>query len=131
MPTSFINFFSSLSFGGIVGGLVSGILFLNYPQFFGLYLSFENMMLFGGILGASIHRLFYAVIIKGILHPIGKTIIYYEKLGELQIQLSNDLMDEHTYKLIKNKLDEEYFLGTAAINQTVSENHSPKLLEEK
>jgi len=105
-----LTFLRSLSFGGLVGGAVSGLLYLLFPNFFSQYISLYRMVLFGALFGACIHRVFDAIVLKGILYPIGKTLGYYKKIVELQVQVSQGWISiEHASRL-KEYMDEEYFL---------------------
>jgi hypothetical protein len=114
-----IKFLRSLSFGGIVGSGIAGILYLRFPQFFGSVITLQDILIFGGALGASIHRGIDAIVVGGILHPLGKTMNYYGKLVQLEVQRRKGMMDHKTYRRIKAKLDDAYFL---------EENKSAKLL---
>ena len=110
MRVPLIKFLRSLSFGGFVGSGIAGILYLRFPQIFGTAITLNDMLIFGGALGASIHRGIDSIVVGGILHPLGKTMNYYGKLVQMEIQRRKGMMDHKTYRRIKAKLDDAYFL---------------------
>lgn len=106
----FLTFLRSLTFGGVIGIGVFGFLFLAYPAFYSQYIRFEYMVTFGGALGAACHRGIDAILVKGILYPLGRKAEYYETLWELEQQRKRG-MDEETYLHIRRSLAEQYFLN--------------------
>lgn len=108
---NYLDFFRSLSFGGLVGAGIAGIIYLKIP-FLQTLTSLPAFMTYGGIAGAGAQRAIEAVI-NFIVAPIGRFIAYYEKLIELNFLLQWKKISEEEYKTINKKLTETRFLGSA------------------
>jgi hypothetical protein len=113
MPLSVSSFLRSLSFGGLMGICLIGLFYVYNPNFCERYFSFNSALIFGGVLGSASHRLVDALVIQGILGPVGKFLTYYKKLCELEIQRRNNLLEDSSYKRLKAGIDEAYFLGSS------------------
>ena len=101
----------SLGFGGLLGALVTYVLCLRFPQLIAAGFTIKSVVVFGSALGLATHRLIDKLVIKSLLNPTYKFVSYYAKLAQLEIQHTKGYIDDVNYKLIKNNLDYQYFLG--------------------
>lgn len=106
---NYLDFFRSLSFGGLLGAGVAGIIYLKFPYFHSV-VGLKSFMLYGGLVGAGAQRGIEAFI-NALISPIGQFIIYYEKLIELELLLSSEKVSIEQYRTINEKLTEVRFLG--------------------
>jgi hypothetical protein len=106
---NFFEFFRSLSFGGLAGMGIAGIIYLNFPYLQTLT-NLESFMMYGALIGGISHRAF-AKVCEIILHPIGRFLTYYEQRIELQFLLKHGNLTAEKYKEITDKLTEQRFLG--------------------
>ena len=105
------SFLRSLSFGGLLGCGVAYLIFLSYPHLFVGRVRLEEIVVFGGLLGACLHRIIDWCLVKPFLFPFGRFIEYYGTLMQLKLQNKAQLIDDDSYKKIKYQLDLAYFLG--------------------
>jgi hypothetical protein len=105
------NFLRSLSFGGLLGGGLAYLLFLSHPQLFAERATLEAVVIFGSVLGAALHRVIDACLIKTFLLPFGRFINHYGTLVHLTIRKRAGLMEDDEYRHIMTDLDRKYFLG--------------------
>jgi hypothetical protein len=110
---NYLDFFRSLSFGGLVGGGIAGIVYLRYPHLFKDIAGLKSFMLYGALAGASTQRTIEAAI-NLILFPLGRFIAFYESLVELEFLRFLGKVSEEQYKSIGEKLTEERFLGKSS-----------------
>lgn len=102
------EYLRSLSFGSLIGGGVAGLLFSKWPQLFPAGTDLEGALLAGSVIGTLTHRLIDTVVLKGLLHPLIRFVVYYRKLGELF--LLRQVIDERTRKTLIDELTVEHFL---------------------
>ena len=107
---NYLDFFRSLSFGGLVGAGIAGIFYLKFPYLQTLT-SLPVFMTYGGVAGAGAQRAVEAVV-NFILSPIGRFISFYEQLFELDFLLWWKKVDDEEYKTLNKKLIETRFLGS-------------------
>jgi hypothetical protein len=106
---NFLDYFRSLSFGGLLGALIVGLVYLKFP-YFQAFTGLKGAMFFGGVIGAGTQRAIQAVI-TFIIYPIGRFITYYEQLIELGALHAWGKISDDEYKTISSKLTESRFLG--------------------
>ena len=110
MNLSFLNFFRALSFGGLLGCGLAGLIYMSYPNLFVNVIGIKTFVAFGGFLGAGFQQLIETTV-KFVLRPLSDLIIYYEKLVELSILKSTGRISQGQYQAISYKLTEQRFLG--------------------
>lgn len=110
MHINLIRFLRSLSFGGSIGSGLILVLYKIYPQLFVAPLGLEYMFIFGGVLGASAHRVFDSLIVKGLLYPVDRFVTFYSRLAQLEMLARRDLIDDKTHSRIREELTVAYFL---------------------
>lgn len=103
------EYFRSLSFGGLAGGAVAGLLFLKLPQLFPAGTDLQTAILLGSVVGTVAHRFIEVVVVKSLLHPLAGFIVYYRKLVELAFL--KRLISEQTRKALIEEITVEHFLG--------------------
>jgi hypothetical protein len=106
---NYLEFFRSLTFGGLVGAGIAGIIFLKIP-YLQTITSLPAIMAYGGVAGAGAQRAIESVI-NFVIAPFGRFITYYEKLIELQFLYNWDKVSYEQYTIINAKLTQARFLG--------------------
>lgn len=109
MKVDILGFLRSLSFGGLLGCGAAYITFLTYPQLFAGHATLETAVIFGSLLGASLHRVIDALVVQGLLRPFGRSAHYYVKLAELRLLKRKGLITEDVCNQIENELLRKYF----------------------
>lgn len=107
---SSLNFFRTLSFGGLLGSGIAGLLFLSYPHLFVNVIGIKSFVLFGGLVGAAFHQVIESTL-KYLLGPVGNFIDYHEKRIELAYLRKGGKISDKQYREILFKLTERRFLG--------------------
>ena len=110
MQFNFIEFFRSLSYGGLLGCGVAGVIYLLFYRTFEGVVSINTFVAFGGLIGAGAQQLIESVI-RIALPPISSFISYYEKMIELSFLLHRGRITPEQHKEILSKLTQERFLG--------------------
>lgn len=110
-------FIRSLSFGGLLGVGLGVAFCIIFQQT--LYLKYA--IIFGGLFGASLHRIIDNVFIKGVLYPLGRFIEYYGKIAQIEILRKRGIIDTKTCEKIKKEKTLDYFLGKET-NKELTEN---------
>jgi hypothetical protein len=109
MKVDILGFLRSLSFGGLLGGGVAYLICLKYPQLLVEKTTPEMAVIFGSLLGASLHRAIDALIVQGLLPPFGRTVHYYTKLAEARFLKRNGIITERECNQIEKGLLRKYF----------------------
>lgn len=115
---NYLDFFRALSFGGLVGAGIAGIIYLKSPYFHSST-SLKSFMFYGGLIGAGAQRGIEAII-NTILFPLGRFIAYYERLVELSLLLHWGKISDDEYETIIRKLTEARFLGAPLPDKPVT-----------
>jgi hypothetical protein len=108
---NFLDYFRSLSFGGLLGALIAGSIYLKFPYFQSL-IGLKGAMFFGGVLGGGAQRAIQAGV-AFIIYPVGRFITYYEKMLELDALHAWGKISDEDHRTINSKLTQTRFLGTA------------------
>lgn len=111
MNIDLYGFLRALSFGGLVGSGLAILLYILFPQIFVGYISFQFMLVFGGLLGAAAHRGIDALIIRGMLYPFSRFTTFYGKLVQIELLKRRGIIDNRSYQRIKKEITTKYFLG--------------------
>lgn len=104
-----LDFFRSLTFGGLLGSLIAGAIYLKFPYLHTLT-SLHAAMIFGGLVGAGTQRGIQSLV-RSIIYPIGRFLSYYEKLIELDLLLHWGKISKAEYETLNSKLTQTRFLG--------------------
>jgi hypothetical protein len=112
---NFLTFFRALSFGGLVGSGVAGLLYLKFPQVFAGVVGIKTFIFFGACLGAGCQQLIEKLV-GLVLKPVSDFISYYEKLVELAILRQTGQINDKEHASIVFQLTEQRFLGKRAID---------------
>jgi len=107
-----VAFLRSLSFGGLLGAFIAGIIYLKFPYFQSLTV-LPTAMVYGGLAGAGCQRAIESVV-NFVIAPIGRFVSFYEKLIELELLLYFNKISPDHYQAIRAKLTEERFLGSSS-----------------
>jgi hypothetical protein len=107
---NYFDYLRSLSFGGLVGGGIAGLVYINVPYLHTLT-DIWNFMLYGSMLGAAVHRGF-SRLSQLVLHPLGRFLIYYEQQIELDLQFYFGRISQEEYKAFRAELTKQRFLGS-------------------
>lgn len=118
-----LTFLRSLSFGGLLGAGVA----LALCVVFGQVEYTEYAIIYGGLLGAALHRIIDNLIIKGIFYPIGYFVAYYAKLIQIETLRRREIIDIKTCERIKRQLTLNYFTGEL-LNKDLPEAKSKTIL---
>ena len=112
---NFLTFFRALSFGGLVGSGIAGLLFLQFPHLFAGVVGIKTFIFFGACLGAGCQQFIEKLMIL-ILRPVSDFITYYEKLAELMILRKAGQITDKEHASIVFQLTEQRFLGKRTAN---------------
>jgi len=107
---NFRDYFRSLSFGGLLGAMIAGSIYLKFP-YFQAFTGLTGAMFFGGVIGAGVQRAIQAAV-NFIISPVGRLITYYENLIELDLLRHWGKITDEDHQRINAKLTEGRFLGT-------------------
>lgn len=122
--TTIVQFFKSLSFGGIVGVGLFLVLYNFYPNLFGEKLDFYSLMFLSSCIGAAIHNGIDAIIVKKILSPFYRFSTYYFNLIQLHFDHQQGIIDEKDFIEIKSQIYKEYYLAANSSPKTLSLNET-------
>lgn len=117
-----LSYLRSLSFGGLVGSGIAGYLYLRYPHWFKDNVTFEYFVIFGGLLGASMHG-FIGALIRLLLFPVARFVDYYSGLIQLHWLDRKNIIDKRTAQEIIVETTREYFLKSNEKSNSKSLRH--------
>lgn len=110
--SSFIDALRSLSFGGLVSTGIGGIIyFFIFPRLLVPIVAAKTFVIFCGLLGAGTQQALRGLF-RNVVTPVGKFILYYEKLLELNKLRENNVISEEKYRQLIDRLTEERFVGS-------------------
>jgi len=112
---NFLTFFRALSFGGLVGSGIAGLVYLYFPQLFAGVVGIKTFIFFGACLGAGCQH-FIEKLMMLVLRPVSDFISYYEKLVELMILRKAGQITDKEHASIIFQLTEQRFLGKRGVD---------------
>lgn len=110
MPLKFIDFLRSLTFGGLVGVGLAGLIYPHLPDYYHSLVTVYQFIIFGGFLGGSTHQLIETLVKYAVL-PATRTVLFYEKILELTMLERIGRIDSAQRKAIEDQLTKDRFLG--------------------
>ncbi|MCA1564465.1 MAG: hypothetical protein LC803_02165 [Acidobacteria bacterium] len=114
---SFLTFARSLSFAGLLSaGIGAVIYFFLFPQLFVGIVSAKIFIIFCGLLGAGLQQMISGFF-SNVLTPVGKYILYYEKLLELTVLHKQGIISEEKFTQLVDRLTDERFIGSLPTTQ--------------
>jgi hypothetical protein len=108
-PFSPLDFFKSLTFGGLIFSGIGAALYLIFPHFFAGLIGIKLFCGFMGLLGAGLQR-GITNIYRTFFPPVGKFVSHYEKVIEASLLLKMGYISEAKYYEIIDTLTSQRFL---------------------
>jgi hypothetical protein len=110
IPDKLLEFFRSLTFGGLVGIGIAVFIYVRYKAALSGIVEFKIFASLGCALGTIAHRGIDRTM-RAVFGPVGRFIADYEKFVELAVLRQRGLITEDVQKEIMNKLVRQRFLG--------------------
>jgi hypothetical protein len=101
----------SLSFGGLLGAGIAGIIYLSSPLLRATGVTLYEMFLVGGLLGGGFHEAINRWIIRTFLGPWARSARHYIRVAEVLGWLRMGWITPPRAAQLINQLADSYFLG--------------------